>query len=80
MSLIMKKASVLAARAVSKNTMPLRRGYHDIIIDHYENPRNVGSLDKNKTNVGTGNSFSYVLLISRLIHLLFIYVMFWLLK
>lgn len=54
MSLIMKKASVLAARAVSKNTMPLRRGYHDIIIDHYENPRNVGSLDKNKTNVGTG--------------------------
>ena len=24
------------------------------IIDHYENPRNVGSLDKNKKNVGTG--------------------------
>ena len=30
------------------------RSYHDIIIDHYENPRNVGSLDKNKINVGTG--------------------------
>ena len=24
------------------------------VIDHYENPRNVGSLDKNKVNVGTG--------------------------
>lgn len=28
--------------------------YHDNVIDHYENPRNVGSLDKNKKNVGTG--------------------------
>lgn len=24
------------------------------MIDHYENPRNVGSLDKNDKNVGTG--------------------------
>ena len=24
------------------------------VIDHYENPRNVGSLDKNDTDVGTG--------------------------
>lgn len=24
------------------------------VVDHYENPRNVGSLDKNKKNVGTG--------------------------
>ena len=30
------------------------RLYHDNIIDHYENPRNVGSLDKNKDSVGTG--------------------------
>jgi len=30
------------------------RGYHDKVIDHYENPRNVGSLDKNDANVGTG--------------------------
>jgi len=30
-----------------------RRGYHDNIIEHYENPRNVGSLDKNDDNVGT---------------------------
>lgn len=24
------------------------------VVDHYENPRNVGSLDKNAKNVGTG--------------------------
>lgn len=28
--------------------------YHDKVIDHYENPRNVGSLDKNDKTVGTG--------------------------
>lgn len=28
--------------------------YDNKVIDHYENPRNVGSLDKNQKNVGTG--------------------------
>lgn len=28
--------------------------YHKKVVDHYENPRNVGSLDKNAKNVGTG--------------------------
>jgi nitrogen fixation NifU-like protein len=28
--------------------------YSDKVIDHYTNPRNVGTLDKSKNNVGTG--------------------------
>lgn len=44
-----------------KNSLPFKQllinvnfAYHDNVIDHYENPRNVGSLDKNRKNVGTG--------------------------
>jgi len=32
----------------------LKMAYDKKVIDHYENPRNVGSLDKNSARVGTG--------------------------
>ncbi|KDQ64692.1 hypothetical protein JAAARDRAFT_167231 [Jaapia argillacea MUCL 33604] len=32
----------------------LARAYHEKVISHYENPRNVGSLPKNDKDVGTG--------------------------
>ncbi|XP_014598338.1 PREDICTED: iron-sulfur cluster assembly enzyme ISCU, mitochondrial isoform X2 [Polistes canadensis] len=40
------------SKTVSRSVPAL--SYHPNVIDHYENPRNVGSLDKNDTRVGTG--------------------------
>ena len=34
--------------------MNFRYFYHTNILNHYENPKNVGSLNKNNKNVGTG--------------------------
>ena len=31
-----------------------KRLYHQNIIDHFENPRNIGSFEKNNKDVGTG--------------------------
>lgn len=42
----------LIPRVTSANAQNV--GYHTKVIDHYENPRNVGSLDKNEKAVGTG--------------------------
>ena len=41
---------------VRRSVVCVRRArlYHKNVIDHYENPRNVGSLDKKDPNVGTG--------------------------
>lgn len=36
------------------------RFYHDNIVEHYENPRNVGSFDKNDSSVGTVRTFECV--------------------
>ncbi|GAB7323278.1 hypothetical protein MBLNU13_g05755t1 [Cladosporium sp. NU13] len=31
-----------------------KRGYHEKVLDHYNNPRNVGSMQKGDNDVGTG--------------------------
>lgn len=41
---------VVDVGAVSQFNM----AYSDKVLEHYENPRNVGSMDKNSPNVGTG--------------------------
>ena len=51
--------SVVVRRSSIVNKFSARiaaRSYHENVIDHYENPRNVGSLDKNKKSVGTGTA------------------------
>uniref|UniRef100_A0A0N5BWP0 NifU_N domain-containing protein n=1 Tax=Strongyloides papillosus TaxID=174720 RepID=A0A0N5BWP0_STREA len=45
--------------SISKNSCQISKvtqvaSYHQKVIDHYENPRNVGSLDTKDPNVGTG--------------------------
>ncbi|XP_021895119.1 iron-sulfur cluster assembly protein 1-like [Carica papaya] len=45
----------LATREVpARPVQILSRLYHENVIDHYNNPRNVGSFDKNDPTVGTG--------------------------
>ena len=46
-------AAVRQQRHVPAAVFQQRRDYHENIVEHYENPRNVGSLDKNDEHVGT---------------------------
>ncbi|TYJ24322.1 hypothetical protein E1A91_A08G253000v1 [Gossypium mustelinum] len=50
-----KRLLGLTSREIpSRPVQILPRLYHEKVIDHYNNPRNVGSFDKNDPNVGTG--------------------------
>merc|ERR1711977_13562 len=51
-SLVSKGASRYQSAPALQNISV--RLYHEKVIDHYENPRNVGKLDSKKKNVGTG--------------------------
>ncbi|KAJ3369645.1 iron-binding protein [Allomyces arbusculus] len=47
-------ASARAPAAAAVACSAPRRAYHEKVIDHYERPRNVGSLNKADPTVGTG--------------------------
>ena len=51
-SIASRSASVRCSLPIGSTSL-VKRSYHENIVDHYENPRNVGSLDKNDDNVGT---------------------------
>ncbi|KIS66844.1 putative iron-Sulfur cluster nifU-like protein [Mycosarcoma maydis] len=57
-STVARPAAVATARASTSSNVfgaaVQRRGYHEKVIDHYENPRNVGSFLKTEKNVGIG--------------------------
>jgi len=51
---MMLRTSALRTLRPLRQTPLLARFYHEKVIDHYERPRNVGSLPKNDIDVGTG--------------------------
>lgn len=54
MSLLRLGLSTLRSRSLVALQVEQRASYHEKVLDHYENPRNVGKLDAKKRNVGTG--------------------------
>lgn len=53
-SLITSIRRCICLKNFTSPTVIQTASYHANVIDHYENPRNVGSLDKKDKNVGTG--------------------------
>jgi Fe-S cluster assembly scaffold IscU len=47
-------ASFARAAAPAAQQAVSRRSYHEKVLDHYNNPRTVGSMGKNDADVGTG--------------------------
>ncbi|WVF71890.1 iron sulfur cluster assembly protein 1, mitochondrial [Kwoniella sp. CBS 6097] len=47
-------AGVRPTLAAAPRAIGQKRMYHEKVIDHYENPRNVGNLPKGDNDVGTG--------------------------
>jgi Fe-S cluster assembly scaffold IscU len=47
-------STLLRTNRLKTFTVYLHQTYNSKVIDHYENPRNIGSFNKNDPNVGTG--------------------------
>jgi len=54
MAMLRQLSRSLSPAVTSRFSLPKSASYHKNVIDHYENPRNVGTLDKNDERVGTG--------------------------
>lgn len=50
---VTRASRLLQARLIRIQSVPAVF-YHENVVEHYENPRNVGSLDKKDQSVGTG--------------------------
>ena len=50
----MRRLSSIVAFAPAHALTAVRTKYSDAVLDHYDNPRNVGSMDKSDPDVGTG--------------------------
>lgn len=48
------RRALVPARSAIEAVSTQARMYHENVVDHYDNPRNVGKMDKNDPNVGTG--------------------------
>lgn len=63
---MLAKTSRAASRVLTSRASPAigsisqTRSYHENIVEHYENPRNVGSLDKDDNSVGTVCLFVFI--------------------
>ncbi|KAK1932250.1 Iron-sulfur cluster assembly enzyme ISCU [Phytophthora citrophthora] len=49
-----RSLGAFSARRTVSPAFAQARMYHENVIDHYENPRNVGAMDKTAKDVGTG--------------------------
>ena len=53
MLMVSRRTGARMAASAARRVLPVRF-YHERIVDHYESPRNVGSMDKTDPRVGTG--------------------------